>query len=77
MPAAARKAESAQYDIGATLVPGPAAASSAWTTGRSGCLHRGAVQDGAGVDGESRVGGPGSFDQGDDVRLYVFEGLPG
>ena len=33
MPAAARKAESAQYDIGARLVPGPAAATSAWTMG--------------------------------------------
>jgi len=29
MPAAATKAESAQYDIGARLVPGPAAATTA------------------------------------------------
>src|SRR6266567_1773622 len=69
MPAAAMKAESAQYDIGARLVPGPAAATTAWT--------RGAVQDGARVDGESRVGGSASFDQVGDVGLDVFEGLPG
>jgi hypothetical protein len=35
------------------------------------------VQDGARVDGESRVGGPASFDQAGDVGLDLFEGLPG
>ena len=43
--------------------------------GVRGCLHRGAVQDGACVDGDPRVGGLASFDQAGDVGFEVFQGF--
>jgi len=42
-----------------------------------GCLHRGAVQDGARADGDPRVSGLASLNQAGDVGFEAFQGFSG